>query len=112
MFSSSLRASLVALVASAVAVCAAPTATADVGVHLGVNVNPLGSVTITVGNNGGKTLKLLKDPRGVLDTFPEDTFTITDATGSRPSFNGAKVNPASGHLTKSHADAFGLHPLG
>jgi len=49
-------------------------------------------VITTVANTGDKTLKLLKDPRGILDSFPEDSFTVTDAAGSRPPFIGAKVN--------------------
>ena len=96
MFSSSLRASLVALVASAIAVSATPGLTVTTSIPSD-NVDGLGNlkITATVTNTGDQTLKLLKDPRGVLSTFPENTFSITDATGSGPSFNGAKVNHAS-----------------
>jgi len=107
MFSSSLRVSLVAFVASAVTVSAAPgltlkTSTPD------VNINGLGNlkVTTTITNSGDETLKLLNDPRGVLDSFPENSFTITDAFGSSPSFVGAKVNRPSVYLT----DVF-MHPV-
>ena len=95
MFSPSLRASLVALVASAVVVSAAPGLTVKTSTPSD-KVNGLGNlkVTATVTNTGDQTLKLLKDPRGVLNTFPENTFSITDASGSSPSFNGAKVNHA------------------
>jgi len=109
MFSSSIRASLVALVASAVAVCAAPILTVDLlRLIIAVDIGVGGLATTTVSNNGDKEIKLLKDPRGVLDSFPEDSFTITDSTGSRPSFNGAKVGHRSGYLTNLRADAFGF----
>ena len=49
-------------------------------------------VTTTVINTGDETLKLLKTPRGVLDTFPTDTFTITNQAGASPLFTGAMVD--------------------
>ena len=101
MFSSSLRTSLIALVASAVAVSAAPGLTVKTSTTSG-NVDGLANlkVTATVTNTGDQSLKLLNDPRGVLSTFPENTFSITDAAGSGPSFNGAKVNCASGYFSR------------
>ena len=54
----------------------------------------MGRRTLTITNTGDETLKLLNDPRGVLDSFPENTFSITDPIGSSPSFVGAKVNPS------------------
>ena len=114
MFSSSLRASLVALIASGVAVSAAPALI--LGINLSVILS-LGSksngpenmnVVTTVANTGSKSVKLLKDPRGVLNSFPENSFTITGPTGSQPSFNGARVSLASSYVTKLRADAFGL----
>jgi len=109
MFSSSLRASLVALVASVVLVSAGPGLTVKTSTPSN-KVNGLGSlkVTVTVTNTGDETLKLLNDPRGVLNTFPENTFSITDPTGSGPSFNGAKVYVTSGYLTNACAHAFGF----
>jgi len=107
MFSSSLRASLVALVASAVAVSAAPglavkTSTSNLNVYGLENLK----VTTTVTNTGDETLKLLNDPRGVLNSFPENTFSITDsASGSHPLFKGAKVNRPSGFLKNPCAHA-------
>ena len=94
MFSSSLRASLIALVASAVVVAAAPGLTVKTSTS-NAKVNGLENlkVTTTVTNSGDQTLKLLNDPRGVLNTFPEDSFSITCASGNSPAFNGAKVNP-------------------
>ena len=116
MLFSSLRASLVALVASAVAVSAAPAI--DIDINLTVIVSLLSSkgdgsenmkVTTTVTNTGNKSVKLLKDPRGVLSSFPENSFKITGPTGSHPSFTGARVSLASGYLTDLRADAFGSH---
>ena len=110
MFSFSLRASLIALVASVVAVSAAPSTTPDVDltVRLGDGSEDMKVIT-TVANTGSKPVKLFKDPRGVLSPFPEDSFTITGPTGSRPSFNGARASLASDYLTNLHPDAFCFH---
>ena len=107
MFSSSLHASLVALVASAVAVFAAPGLTVKTSTS-NVNVDGLENlkVTTTVINTGDETLKLLNDPRGVLNSFPENTFSITDGAGSRPLFKGAKVNCTSDYLANTCAHTF------
>lgn len=78
MFSSYICAPLCALVAHAVAASAVPT-------------------TVTIVNTSGEALKLLNNPRGVLDLFLEDTFTITDPSGSRPSYSGAMVNHMPGY---------------
>ena len=93
MFCSSLGASLVALVASAAAVSAAPGLTLKTSTP-NVDIDGLENLKVTtiITNTGDETLKLLNDPRGVLDSFPENSFTITDASGSSPSFNGAKVD--------------------
>ena len=63
-----------------------------------VNVNGLENfnVTATIVNAGDKTLKLFNDSRGVLDLFPENSFTVTTPSGSRPSFNGGSVNREPG----------------
>ena len=58
-------------------------------------------VTTAITNTGNETLKLLNDPCGVLNPFPDNSF--SDPTGSRPSFNGAKVNHAACHLTKMYS---------
>lgn len=96
---SSLTTSLIALAAYGVAVSAAPSLVVKTWTP---NSNADGlknlKVTTTIVNTGGETLRLLNDPRGVLDPFPEDTFTITDSSGSHPSFRGAKVNCASGYI--------------
>ena len=114
MFFSSLRAPLVALVVYVIIVSSVPsvvppsltvkTSTFD------LNVDRLGNlkVTTTVVNTGGVSLKLLNDPRGVLDPFPEDSFTITNPSGSRPSFIGARVNHTSGYVIDLRSNALGL----
>jgi peptidyl-Lys metalloendopeptidase len=88
---------LVALILSAVAVSAAPGLSVKT-LTPNVNVDGLENlkVTTTVVNTGDKPLKLLKDPRGVLNPFPENSFTVTGADGAHPLFTGAKVkyNPA------------------
>jgi len=106
MFCHFLRTPLIVLVASTVAVSAAPGLTVKTSTP-NIKVDGLENlkVTTTVVNTGDETLKLLNDPRGVLNTFPENTFSITDAAGSRPLFNGAKVN--RGFLTNTCIHAFG-----
>lgn len=105
MLSFSLRASLIALVASATAAAAAPSLTLKSSPsHLKVDGVTNLKVTTTVTNVGDETLKLLRDPRGILNPFPENTFSITGATGSHPLFKGAVVNHASGHLTRMRTD--------
>ena len=109
MLFSSLHASLVAIVASAIAVSADPSLAVKTSTPI-VNVDGLENlkVTATVINTGNETLKLLNDPRNVLNPFPGNSFNITDATGSHPSFNGALVNCASvRHInTRAHASRF------
>ena len=104
MMPSSFRAALFALAVSVVAVSAAPRLTVKTS---GPDLNADGlenlEVAATITNSGDETLRLLNDPRGVLSPFPENSFTITDATGSRPVFNGAKIKslvrfPANGVL--------------
>ena len=92
MFSSSLRSTLVALVASAVAVSAAPGLSLTLsGADKVDGVNNL-KITATVKNTGDETLKLLNDPRGVLNQLPTEAFRIThDDTGASPAFTGARV---------------------
>ena len=108
MFSSP-RASLLVLLASTVAVSAAPGLSVKASTS-SLIVNGLENlkVTTTVTNTGDETLKLLNDPRGVLNSFPENTFSIADAAGSRPAFNGAKVNRVFGHSIDMRAKDFGF----
>jgi len=67
-------------------------------------------VTTTITNVGDETLKLLNGPRGALNSFPENSFTITNPTGSFPSFNGAKVDHMSDYPTNTCTHAFGFRP--
>ena len=90
-----LRASLVALVAYAATVSAAPSLTVKASTSDNVNGVRNLKVTTIVTNTCGETLKLLKDPRGVLNPFPGDSFVITNHAGSGPSFNGAMVTHRS-----------------
>jgi len=106
MFSYSICGSLVALIAS---VSAAPSLTLKTSTP-DVNVSGLENlkVTTTITNTGDGTLKLLNDPRGVLNTFPENTFIVTNPAGSRPSFHGAKVNHPSSYPKNTRAHPFGF----
>ena len=115
MFSSSLYAPLATLVAYAVAISAVPAASTTPSLTVKTSTSDLNAdglknlkVTATAINMDGETLKLLDDPRGVLNPFPEDPFVITDLSGSHPSFNGATVNHSFGHVIKLHANAFCL----
>ena len=115
MFSSSFYAPIAVFVAYTVAISAAPaiSTTPSLTVKTSTsNVNIDGSknlkVTATVVNTGEGTLKLLNDPRSVLNPFPEDTFTITDSSGSRLSFTGSAVNHVPGCMMDLGADSFGL----
>ena len=75
-----------------------------------INVDRLENlkVTTTIVNTGDDTLKLLNDPRGVLDPSPENAFTITGPSGSRSSFSGGSVNSVSGCTMDLRVNAFYL----
>ncbi|KAG6856943.1 hypothetical protein H0H87_011929 [Tephrocybe sp. NHM501043] len=91
MFSNALRATLVALVASAVAVSAAPSLSVKVAGEPAVaGVNNL-VVKTTVTNTGDEILTLLNHPESPLSKLPANTFAITDATGAKPTFTGIKA---------------------
>jgi peptidyl-Lys metalloendopeptidase len=108
MLSSFLHAFLVAF-AFAVAVSAAPGLTVKTSIP-NDNVYGLENLWITtiIVNTGNRTLKLLNDPRGVLDPFPENSFRITNAAGSHPLFNGDMVNHPSVYLINTCAHPFGF----
>jgi len=91
MFSSSLRATLIALVASALAVSAAPGLSVKVAGPATVNGVDNLKVQTTVTNTGDEILKILNDPHSPLSRLPANTFTITDANGASPAFSGIKV---------------------
>ncbi|KAF7307716.1 Peptidyl-Lys metalloendopeptidase [Mycena kentingensis (nom. inval.)] len=90
MFSSALRATLVALVFAA-------TASAKTGLSLSLSgpsaVDSVGAlhVTATLVNTGDVELKLVNDPRTILSAFETNSFDITDAEGKSPRFTGALV---------------------
>lgn len=103
MLSSPLRASFVALVASVIRVSATPSLTIKASTpHTDVDGLENLKVITTIINTGDETLKLINDPRGVLDPFPEDSFIITNTAGSRPLFDGAMVNYASSYPNNTH----------
>ena len=92
MFSSTLRTTLIALVASAVAVSATPGLTLKLsGAEKVDGINNL-KIVATVTNSGDETLKLLNDPRGPLSKLPTETFEIVhEESGASPAFTGVKV---------------------
>ncbi|KAG5635485.1 hypothetical protein DXG03_005381 [Asterophora parasitica] len=91
MFSSSTRATLIALVASAVAVSAAPGLSVKVSGPAAVNGVDNLKVTTTVTNTGDEILRILNHPNSPLSKLPAETFTVTDASGASPAFTGIKA---------------------
>ncbi|KAI0639830.1 peptidyl-Lys metalloendopeptidase [Trametes polyzona] len=107
MFSSTVRAALVALAASAVAVSAERGLSLKVSGPEAVDGVDNLKVTTTIVNTGDETLKLLNDPRGPLHTLPANSFDITTDSGESPSFIGVKVKYVPGKAAQSNnADAF------
>ncbi|KAI0756579.1 peptidyl-Lys metalloendopeptidase [Daedaleopsis nitida] len=101
MFSSTLRAALIAVAASAAVVSAAPGLSLKVSGPDAVDgVNNL-KVSTTLTNTGDETLKLLNDPRGALHTLPANSFAITTDSGASPSFIGYKVKYSLEQAAKS-----------
>ncbi|KAK7438480.1 hypothetical protein VKT23_018095 [Stygiomarasmius scandens] len=60
------------------------------GTELADGVDNL-KVTAKLTNTGDETLRVLNDPRSVLSSHPTNTFSISDADGASPSFNGMRV---------------------
>lgn len=86
----------IAMIASLLAVLADHTsATASLSLAVSGVTNVQGvdnlSVMTTLTNTGDETLKLYKDPRSVLSSFPENTFSIVSDTGASPDFVGARA---------------------
>ena len=116
MFFSSIRAPLVALVAYVVSLgSSTPSVSSLPSLTVGtatsdLNIDGSGGlkVTATVVNTGGESLKLLNDPRGVLDPFPENTFTFIGPSDSPPPFRGARVNHSSGYMITLRTDVLDL----
>ncbi|KAI1786570.1 metalloprotease, partial [Ganoderma leucocontextum] len=89
--STSVRAALLALAATASAVAAAPSLSLKVTGSDAVDGVENFKVVTTLTNTGDETIKLLNDPRGALRTLPANTFAITTDDGASPSFSGVKV---------------------
>lgn len=105
MFSSALRSTLLALVASAVTVSAVPGLTLKLsGADKVDGIDNL-KVVATLVNTGDETLKLLNDPRGPLSKLPTATFRVShDESGVAPAFTGAKVCLVSPSSSKHQID--------
>ncbi|KAF9265889.1 peptidyl-Lys metalloendopeptidase [Marasmius fiardii PR-910] len=93
-FSSTLRSTLVGLCLSAISASAAPGLSLSVASTSGFNsfagVENF-KVSTSLVNSGDEPLKLLKDPRTILDPLPTDSFAINNAEGASPAFIGAHV---------------------
>ncbi|KAG5654427.1 hypothetical protein H0H81_002616 [Sphagnurus paluster] len=105
MFSSSLRATLFALAASAVAVSAAPGLSVKVAGPSNVAGVENLKVKTTVTNTGDEILKILNDPNSPLSKLPANTFSITDAKGATPAFTGIKAKYAPATAIAAGKDA-------
>lgn len=92
MFSSSLKTSLLTVALSALVASATPALELKVTGPSEVTDATNMKVTTTVKNTGDETLKLLNDPRGVLNKFPAESFAIQhDSTNVSPGFIGARM---------------------
>ncbi|OBZ73457.1 Peptidyl-Lys metalloendopeptidase [Grifola frondosa] len=82
---------LLSLVASAVAVAAAPSLLLQVSGPTTVQDVHNFTVVTTVTNTGDETLKLLNDPQSLLTKSPTNIFDITNSYGGSPEFIGIKA---------------------
>lgn len=55
-------------------------------------------VEVTLANSGDESLKLLNDPRSLLNQLETDSFKIIGADGTAPEFTGAVVSPIKSQL--------------
>ncbi|KAG6877301.1 hypothetical protein C0993_008726 [Termitomyces sp. T159_Od127] len=105
MFPRALRAALIALLASAVAVSALPSLSVKVSGEPAVtNVDKL-VVRTTVTNTGHEILTLLNHPESPLNKLPANTFAITDASGDTPAFTGIKAKYVPSRAIAAGKDA-------
>lgn len=81
----------ISLIASAVAVTAAPGLSLSIAAPDSVDGVQNLKLVAKVTNTGTDTLKLLNDPRTVLNRSPTHTFTITNVNGTSPVFTGIMV---------------------
>ncbi|KAF8235029.1 peptidyl-Lys metalloendopeptidase [Tricholoma matsutake] len=111
MFFGALCSPLIALIASTVAVSAAPGLSLKVtGSDTITDVENLKVVT-TITNTGTETLKLLNDPLSPLSKLPAKTFTIADARGHSPAFVGIRAKYVPSTAIAAGQDALTiLHP--
>ncbi|KAM5543347.1 hypothetical protein V8D89_003221 [Ganoderma adspersum] len=101
MFTPSIRVALIALVTTASAVTACPGLSLNVTGPSAIDGVENLKVVATLTNTGDETLRLLNDPRSVLDTLPADSFTVTDSDGASPSFIGVRVKYSPSQAAKS-----------
>ncbi|KIM40998.1 hypothetical protein M413DRAFT_411996 [Hebeloma cylindrosporum] len=91
MQSRSLRAAFLALIVFVVSTSATRSLSVTLTGPEAVNSVKHLRIIATVTNTGDETLKVLNDPRGPLNKLPTDTFVITDAKNTQPSFTGIKL---------------------
>ncbi|KAH9944017.1 peptidyl-Lys metalloendopeptidase [Epithele typhae] len=104
MFSSALRATLIALAASAVSVSAAPGLSLKVsGGDAFTGVENM-KVATTITNTGDETLKLINDVRGALHTLPTNAFAVSSESGETPAFVGVKAKYSLDTVAASASD--------
>ena len=64
-------------------------------------------VAATVSNTGSETLRLLRDPRSPLSTYPTESFGVVNANGARAAFSGIKVRYSPQAVAKAgRAESF------
>ncbi|KAF5357494.1 hypothetical protein D9758_012510 [Tetrapyrgos nigripes] len=64
-------------------------------------------VVASLSNTGDETLQVLNDPRSILSSHPTNSFSISDADGAAPSFNGMKVKYSPSFAArKNYTNAF------
>ncbi|EKM83973.1 hypothetical protein AGABI1DRAFT_110574 [Agaricus bisporus var. burnettii JB137-S8] len=82
---------LITLLSSAISAIASPSLTLEVtGPSRIYDVDSL-QVTAILTNSGNETVRILKDPRGILSEHPANKFSIFNTEGSQPSFDGIEV---------------------
>lgn len=64
-------------------------------------------VAATVSNTGSETLRILRDPRSPLSSWPTETFGVVNTDGSRAAFSGVKVRYSPEAVAKAgRAESF------
>ncbi|KAK7016380.1 hypothetical protein VNI00_018921 [Paramarasmius palmivorus] len=109
-FCANLQSALIGLCLSAIAVSASRGLSLSVSSPENVDGIKNLKVVASLQNTGDETLKILKDPRGVLSTLPTEAFGITDIQGVTPSFNGVKLKFVPEHAAKLEESIVVLEP--